>query len=216
VSGEETPPVFTGGFRYHFSELVEWRRDVRRFLPTPIDPKVLDEILRLACLSPSVGNSQPWRFVLVEDAACRARIRHNFAAANSEALHAYQGEKAKLYATLKLSGLDVAPVQLAVFCETEPEEGDGLGRRTMPETLHYSVAGAVQTLALAARAWGIGVGWVSIIDPQDLKETLGVKQSWDLVSFLCLGIPEEEHRDPELERYGWQPRLPHARFITRV
>jgi 5,6-dimethylbenzimidazole synthase len=86
----------------------------------------------------------------------------------------------------------------------------------MPETLHYSVAGAVQTLALAARAWGIGVGWVSIIDPQDLKETLGVKQSWDLVSVLCLGIPEEEHRDPELERYGWQPRLPHARFITRV
>jgi 5,6-dimethylbenzimidazole synthase len=215
VSEAATPPQFSGGFRYHLGELIEWRRDVRRFIPDPLAPEILDDILRLACLSPSVGNSQPWRFVLVEDAANRARIRHNFSAANSDALHAYKGEKAKLYASLKLAGLDVAPVQLAVFCETMPAEGDGLGSRTMPQTLQYSVAGAIQTLALAARAYGVGVGWVSIIDPVDVKDSLDVPESWELVSYLCLGYPQEEHRDPELERYGWQARLSHKTFISR-
>lgn len=210
-----TPPQFTASFRQHFTDLVEWRRDVRRFRTDPIPADVLHEILRLTTHSPSVGHSQPWRFVLVEDPSLRVRIRRNFSAANSEALHAYSGEKARLYASLKLSGLEEAPVHLAIFCETEPHAGSGLGRQTIPQTLHYSVAGAVQTLALAARAWGVGVGWVSIIDPVDAKECLDVPPSWDLVSYLCLGYPQEEHHDPELERFGWQDRLPLEDFIFR-
>lgn len=208
-------PHFSAAFRQQLVDLIEWRRDVRRFRTDPIPPDVLTEILRLATRSPSVGHSQPWRFVLVEDPGLRVRIRRNFSAANSEALHAYKGEKARLYASLKLSGLDDAPVQLAIFCDNDPQAGDGLGRQTIPQTLHYSVAGAVQTLALAARAWGVGVGWVSIIDPLDAKESLDVPEHWDLVSYLCLGYPQEEHRDPELERFGWQQRLPLESFIFR-
>lgn len=206
-------PVFDPPFRRKLETLFQWRRDVRRFLSTPVDPEIVREILRLTCLSPSVGNSQPWRFVMVSDPARRARIRHNYSSANSEALHRYHGERASQYATLKLAGLDKAPVQIAVFCETNPLEGAGLGRNTMPQTLQYSVSGAVAMLSLIARAWGVGVGLVSILDPQDVKETMDVPQTWEFVSYLCLGYPEEEHSDPELVRYGWQDRLPLDSFL---
>lgn len=209
------PPVFTAAFRQQLADLVAWRRDVRRFRADPVPAELVDDLIRLACLSPSVGNAQPWRFVLVEDGAARARVRHSYATANSDALHDYQGERARLYATLKLSGLDKAPVQMAVFCETAPVEGAGLGRRTIPQTLHYSVAGAIQTMALAARAYGIGLGVVSILDPEEVKGALDVPETWDLVAYLCLGYPEEEHVDPELERYGWQDRLPWRSFVSR-
>lgn len=217
AEGETTPaaPVFDEAFRQRLADLILWRRDVRRFRTDPVSPALIDALIRLACLSPSVGNAQPWRFVLVEDAAVRARVRRSYAAANSDALHAYQGDRAKLYATLKLSGMDQAPVQMAVFCETAPEEGQGLGRRTMPQTLQYSVAGAVQTLQLAARAYGIGVGVVSILDPAEVQAALEVPDTWDLVAYLCLGYPEEEHVDPELERYGWQDRLSWQTFVSR-
>jgi len=162
-----------------------------------------------------VGNSQPWRFVLVEDPDRRARVRKSFETCNADALNAYEGEKARLYATLKLNGFDRAPVQMAVFCETDPAEGAGLGRRSMPETLHYSVAAAVQTFALAARAYGIGVGIVSILDPAEVTAALDVPDHWDLVSYLCIGYPEEEHIDPELVRYGWQGRVDVDALVSR-
>ncbi len=213
--GRAATPDFNALFRQTFADLVAWRRDVRRFREDPVAPEIVDDLIRLACLSPSVGNAQPWRFVLVETGALRARVRHSFATANSDALHDYEGERARLYTTLKLSGLDKAPVQIAVFCETEPEEGAGLGRKTMPMALHYSVAGAIQTFWLAARAHGIGVGMVSILDPAEVTEALEVPESWELVAYLCVGYPEEEHADPELERFGWQDRLPWRSFVSR-
>lgn len=213
--GRPMPPVFDDAFRQTLGDLILWRRDVRRFRDDAVAPEVVDELIRLTCLSPSVGNAQPWRFVLVESPAVRERVRRSYAAANAAALEEYEGERARLYATLKLSGLDKAPVQMAVFCETAPREGQGLGRRTMPQTLHYSVAGAVQTLALAARAYGIGVGLVSILDPVEVKAVLDVPDSWEFISYLCLGYPEEEHADPELERYGWQDRLSWQEFVSR-
>lgn len=103
-------PVFDEGFRHQFEELVAWRRDIRHFKTDPLAPELVDELIRVACLAPSVGNSQPWRFVLVEDPALRMRVRDNFATANTDALHHYDGERAKLYASLKLEGLDKAPV----------------------------------------------------------------------------------------------------------
>lgn len=215
MTGDVPAPVFDEPFRHKLRDLIAWRRDVRRFRTDPVDPALVDELIALACQSPSVGNAQPWRFVLIEDPALRARVRHNYAAANSEALHDYAGEQAKLYASLKLSGLDQAPVQMAVFCETAPAEGKGLGRRTMPLTLHYSVAGAVQTMALAARAWGIGVGLVTILDPEDVERMLDVPESWDLIAYVCLGYPEEEHADPELVRFGWQDRLSTDHVVMR-
>ncbi len=202
------PPEFDAGFRAALGDLFAWRRDVRRFLGDPIDPAVIDGLIATASLAPSVGNSQPWRFVTVDAPERRAQVRANFEAANAEALNDYAGDQAKLYATLKLSGMDRAPVQLAVFADVLTEDGHGLGKKTMPETLAYSVVGAVNTLWLAARAEGIGVGWVSILNAAEINATLDVPADWRLVAYLCIGYPEEEHIDPELQRHGWQDRLP--------
>lgn len=199
-------PHFDAAFRRQLEQLFRWRRDVRRFRTEPIDPQMLDRLLELALLAPSVGNSQPWRFVKVDDPDRRAGVRANFEACNRDALLEYEGERAAVYARLKLAGLDRAPVHLAVFVDGATPLGAGLGRRTMPETLAYSVVGAVHALWLAARAHGLGLGWVSILDPQAVHALLAVPEPWSLVAYLCLGWPEEEHLDPELDRAGWQRR----------
>jgi 5,6-dimethylbenzimidazole synthase len=205
---DTNPPEFDADFRTSLNDLFAWRRDVRRFLTDPIEPAVLNELIATAAMAPSVGNSQPWRFVTVDKPERRAAIRANFEAANAEALGDYAGQQAKLYATLKLSGMDQAPVHLAVFADVDTDAGHGLGKKTMPETLAYSVVSAVNTLWLAARARGIGCGWVSILDPKAVNATLDVPADWMLVAYLCIGYPEEEHIDPELQRHGWQDRLP--------
>lgn len=208
-------PSFDQAFRDRFETLLRWRRDVRRFQPSPLAPGLLDHLLMLADLAPSVGNCQPWRFVLVEDGERRARIRANFERANAEALQNYAGERAALYARLKLSGLVEAPVHLAVFADMQPEQGLGLGRRTMPETIEHSATTAVHTLWLAARAHGVGVGWVSILDPATVNADLDCDPAWHLIAYLCIGYPVEEHEDPELERHGWQARSPLQGRILR-
>lgn len=215
---DPTPPKkpdFDSDFQAQLTDLFRWRRDVRRFLGTPVDDAVLDHLLQLASLAPSVGNSQPWRFVKVEDPDRRAKVRAIFEEANSDALNDYDGERAKLYAQLKLDGLDQAPVQLAVFVDKETELGRGLGRKTMPETLHYSVVAAINILWLAARAHGVGVGWVSILEPDAVTTLLDVPNDWSLVAYLCVGYPQEEHLDPELERAGWQDRIDMSNFVFK-
>ncbi len=207
------PPRFDEAFRARLEELFRWRRDVRRFRRDPIDRMTLEQLLRTSALAPSVGNSQPWRFVVVDDPTRRARVRDSFLASNADALAGYAGERAKLYASLKLSGLDSAPIQLAVCIEPDTEAGDGLGRRTMPETVSYSAVLSVHTLWLAARARGIGVGWLSILDPSTVMQALDVDAGWSLVAYLCLGLPDEEHLDAELERHGWQARLDPSVFV---
>ena len=208
------PPVFDAQFQERLIDLFRWRRDVRRFRDAPLAEPLVDELLALACLAPSVGNSQPWRFVKVKSAAARAAVRASFERCNRRALENYEGDRARLYAGLKLSGLDQAPVHIAVFAEENPTEGQGLGRATMPETVGYSVAMAVHTLWIAARARGVGIGWVSILDPDQVSRALDARSTWKLVAYLCVGWPEEEHLDPELERHGWQARFAASRFIS--
>ncbi len=200
---------FDEGFRAEFADLIAWRRDVRRFRPDAVPEETLEALHRLAELSPSVGNCQPTRFVRIDDETRRAAVRANFEAANREALSDFQGERAELYAKLKLAGLREAPVHLAVFCDDVTEQGHGLGARTMPETRRYSAVCALHTFWLAARAYGLGVGWVSILDPTRLAETLDVPRDWAFIAYLCVGWPAEEHRTPELERAGWQARTAH-------
>ena len=125
------------------------------------------------------------------------------------------GERAALYARLKLAGLLEAPVHLAVFVDPATEMGHGLGRRTMPETLAYSAVCAVHTLWLAARAQGIGVGWVSILDPAQARWALDVPEQWQLVAYLCLGYAESDHEEPELAREGWEARQAHKDVLFR-
>jgi 5,6-dimethylbenzimidazole synthase len=198
---------FDSDFREQFRQLLISRRDVRRFSSTPLADGLFEELLGFIRLSPSVGLSEPWRFVQVNTERARAEIRAEFERANAEALSGYSGEQADLYARLKLAGLDCAPIHLAVFADRGVSKGSGLGRHTMPEMVEYSVVAAVTTLWLAARAYGVGMGWVSILDPARVSTILAVEEQWRLVAYLCLGYPEEESRIPELERAGWEKRL---------
>lgn len=214
-AGSGATPDFDQRFQDTLETLLVWRRDVRRFRPDPLDDDIIHELLRLTALSPSVGNAQPWRFVIVEDEARRADIIANFENANANALRDYSGDQAETYAGLKLAGLRDAPVHLAVYCDDASELGLGLGRKTMPEMLAYSVVGAITTLWLTARAHGIGLGWVSILDPGGVDKTLDIPDDWSLVGYLCMGYPVEEHTDPELERAGWQERIDVSNFILK-
>ncbi len=187
--------------------LLTWRRDVRRFAATPIARPLVLELLRVAQLAPSVGNAQPWRFVLVDDPVRRAVVRASFVASNAAAATAQPDERRELYTSLKLAGLDDAPVHLAVFSDHAVIEGHGLGRATMPQTLDYSVVCAIHTLWLLARAEGLGLGWISILDPVAVTAALDVPAHWALIGYFCLGVPVADHDVPELERSGWQSRL---------
>ena len=208
-------PSFDDAFRARLRDLLVWRRDVRRFRSDPVSEADFEALLDLACLAPSVGHSQPWRFVRVDDPARRAAVIADFERCNAEALADYDGPRRRLYAGLKLSGLQEAPLHLAVFADETTASGAGLGRRTMPETLRYSAILAVHTLWLTARTCGIGVGWVSILDPAQAMRDLGVPEDWSLVAYLCIGWPEEEHEDPELVRHGWQDRTADCRKLEK-
>jgi 5,6-dimethylbenzimidazole synthase len=200
------PTSFDETFRQRLRELFVWRRDVRRFLPDALPVGTLERLIEVACLAPSVGLSEPWRFVVVDDPGRRAAVRDVFAARNADALKSYAGDSAARYAELKLAGLEEAPCQFAVFADPTTPQGHGLGRRTMPETAEYSAVTAISMMWLAARAEGIGMGWVSILDPPRIKEILDVPQSWRFIGYFCLGYPQIESDAPELERAQWERR----------
>lgn len=208
-------PAFDDGFRAQLQDLFAWRRDVRRFRSDPLPEHTLQRLIETACLAPSVGLSQPWRFVIVDDPARRQAVLDNFSACNAEALEAYQGERAQLYAGLKLAGLREAPGHLAVFADRGTDVGHALGRRTMPEMADYSVVTAIATMWLAARAEGIGMGWVSILDPVVIAEALDIPRDWRLIGYFCIGYPEIEDDRPELEREGWERRRAATDHIIR-
>jgi 5,6-dimethylbenzimidazole synthase len=211
----EQPPPFDDDFRARLRDLFAWRRDVRRFRPEPLPSGVLDRLIEAACLAPSVGLSQPWRFVVVDDRGRRNAIRDNFRRCNREALELYQPDRATLYARLKLAGLEEAPHQLAVFADETTSIGHGLGRRTMPEMVRYSVVAAICNLWLAARAEGVGMGWVSILDPALAAESLDIPSTWRLIGYFCLGYPARDSDTPELELEGWERRREKAMFIIQ-
>lgn len=209
------PPRFSAAFVDDFKELLRWRRDVRRFRPDPLPAGTLEELLDAARLAPSVGFSQPARYVVIDDVQRRAAVIADFERCNAAAARRYGGERAATYAALKLAGLREAPAHLAVFADVSTETGAGLGRQTMPETLSYSVVCAIQTLWLYARARGIGVGWVSIVEPATMAHTLDVPATWQFIAYLCIGYPQEEHTDRELERAHWETANDAASTIVR-
>jgi 5,6-dimethylbenzimidazole synthase len=209
-------PSFDEAFRARLTTLIAWRRDVRRFGVRPVPQALIEELLDIAQLSPSVGNSQPWRWVQVDSLPKRREIRMNFAACNEAACKAQSNERASTYASLKLEGMDRAPFQFAVFCDHATLQGFGLGRHSMPEMLDYSTVAMISTFWLAARAAGLGVGWISILDPVEVSRALDVPPSWKLVAYLCVGWPETEHLDPELERHGWQRRTSAGRLVKVI
>ncbi|HWB47921.1 MAG TPA: 5,6-dimethylbenzimidazole synthase [Stellaceae bacterium] len=212
---QKSAPQFDEAFRTRLHELVAWRRDVRRFRREPLPDGAIERLIATACRAPSVGLSQPWRFVLVDAPERRAAIVRHFTACNAAALGSQTAERAALYARLKLAGLDAAPCQLAVFADPDTAQGHRLGRLTMPEMIDYSAVAAIHTLWLAARAEGIGMGWVSILDPAAVRDILDVPRAWRLIGYFCLGRPETVDDAPELEREGWEARRPASDFMVR-
>jgi len=207
--------TFDAAFRERLRELLVWRRDVRRFVHDPLPTGIIEELIAMACLAPSVGLSEPWRFVLVDDGARRAAIRRNFELCNAQALAAHSRQRAARYARLKLAGLEDAPCQIAVFADRATPQGHLLGRRTMPEMIDYSAVTAVHTVWLAARAHGIGMGWVSILDPQAVAAILDVPAAWKFIGYFCLGYPHSAEQIPELQRRKWERRRRPGSFIIR-
>jgi 5,6-dimethylbenzimidazole synthase len=209
------PMTFDDAFRVQLRELLVWRRDVRRFRTQALPSGTLDRLIGMACLAPSVGLSQPWRFVVVDDPARRRAVLEDFRCCNAEALKSYDDDRSAQYAKLKLAGLEEAPSQLAVFADPATESGHGLGRRTMPEMIEYSVVAAIHTLWLAARAEGIAMGWVSILTPGRVHQALDVPDTWRFLGYFCLGYAQAESSSPELEREGWERRQAAETFIVR-
>jgi 5,6-dimethylbenzimidazole synthase len=205
---------FTSDFQNRLDDLLIWRRDVRHFETRALEDGMMDALLDRACLAPSVGNSQPWRFVRVMSPELRQKVVAHVEQENVRAGVRYDSETQADYRALKLHGLHEAPEHLAVFCDMKTDAGRGLGRQTMPETLVYSTLLAVHTLWLAARARGIGMGWVSILEPVTVAAMLDVPADWRFIGYLCLGYATEDNAVAELERRGWQDRLDPA--LTRV
>ncbi|AXI45024.1 5,6-dimethylbenzimidazole synthase [Sulfitobacter sp. SK012] len=206
---------FSDEFRAGLHDLMRWRRDVRHFSTDPVDPTLLSSCLDAMSLAPSVGLSEPWRILRVTSPEARAAALENFTQANEQALAGYAGDKAALYASLKLAGMREAPEQLAIYCDEATAKGAGLGAQSMPEMRRYSVVGAITLMWLAARAQGVGIGWVSVLDPVRLSRDLDAPKEWRLVAYLCLGWPKDVSVTPELETKGWEVRAPALHIETR-
>jgi 5,6-dimethylbenzimidazole synthase len=200
--------AFTGAERDALYKAIFSRRDVRgQFLPDPIPEEVLRRILLAAHHAPSVGFMQPWNFLVITDPAVKARIHADFATANEEAANQFDGERRALYSRLKLEGIQEAPVNLLVTCDRERAGPVVLGRTHMPTMDLYSCVCAVQNLWLAARAEGLGVGWVSILHESALKTILGVPDRIVPIAYLCVGRVSHFEATPELAIKGWRQRL---------
>ena len=213
-----TPPAkstFSAAERAAVYRAMRSRRDVRAdFISDEVPEDVLTRVLEAAHAAPSVGLSQPWRFIIVRDVATRRRVRAAFEEANGTAA-IYDGARAELYAKLQLQGILEAPVNVCVVCDDDPQRGHGLGRQTMPETARYSTVCAIQNLWLAARVEELGVGWVSIIDPLVLHRILEIPAGLTVVAYLCIGYVRAFADEPDLARAGWETRLPLGEVVDR-
>jgi len=197
---------FSDDFRDGLTDLMRWRRDVRQFRTEPVDEALVQECLSTLSLAPSVGLSEPWRVMHIRSETARKAALDNYQTANARALEGYNGDKASLYASLKLSGMREAPEHLAIFCDDATPKGSGLGVASMPEMRRYSVVGAITLMWLHARTLGLGIGWVSVLDPEQLCRDLDAPEGWYLVAYLCLGWPCDVSLTPELETKGWEAR----------
>lgn len=201
-------PPFSDEEKRGVYRAIHERRDVRgQFLADPIPAEVLGRILNAAHHAPSVGFMQPWDFIVIEDANVRRAVYDNFERANRGAAAIYEGEKRESYLRMKLAGILDAPINICITCDREREWGRGLGRQTDSATALYSTVCAVQNLWLAARAEGIGVGWVSILKSEVIQRILAIPDHVSVVGYMCIGYPVEFAERPLLETVGWLPRI---------
>jgi len=192
----------------HFYQVLFSRRDVRgQFLPDTIDPQILARVLSAAHHAPSVGLSQPWNFIVVRDAAVKARVQAAFEQAHAAEAQQFEGERRTAYCRLKLAGIVDAPLNLLITCDRARGGPVVLGKTRQPDTDIYSTVCAVQNLWLAARAEELGLGWVSIIEPEALRDIFQLPDSVVPVAYVCLGQVRYFYDEPELQAKGWAQRL---------
>jgi len=207
------PQPFSDAERAAVYRAIRERRDVRRFISRALPDDVLQRLLEAAAHAPSVGYMQPWNFILIRDAALRRSVHDAFAQANAEAQAMFPHEKQALYAALKLEGILEASLNIAVTCDRRRFGPVVLGRTHQPEMDLYSTVCAVQNLWLAARAEGVGVGWVSIVKPEELKRILELPDGVVPVAYLCVGYTAHFAEEPELKTAGWLPEVPLTELI---
>ncbi|SFJ37992.1 5,6-dimethylbenzimidazole synthase [Thermoflavimicrobium dichotomicum] len=189
--------------------LIRARRDIRHFASDPVPEDALQRILEAAHYAPSVGFMQPWNFILITSQEIKQKIKASFEETNREQLQVLsEDERKELYRKLKLEGIMEAPINIAVTCDRNRDAPFVLGRSPMPETDLYSTCLAIQNMWLAARAEGIGIGWVSLINQQEVKQILRLPAGVELVAYLCIGYPTQFPKKPMLEELGWKSRLP--------
>ena len=185
------------------------RRDVRgEFTDEPVDDETLMRLLKAAHHAPSVGYSQPWDFIVVRDVEIKRRLKNAFRKAHEEAAMMFDNERSVQYRKLKLEGIMDAPLGICVTCDRDRHGPVVIGKTALPEMDLYSAVCAVQNLWLAARAENLGVGWVSIIHNENLREILNIPENIVPIAYLCVGHVRFFHEKPELEKAGWLNRLP--------
>jgi len=189
------------------------RRDVRRFRPDPVPGDVLERVLAAAHAAPSVGHSQPWRFLVVQDPAIRDRAAVLTDRERLRQAAQLEPDAARRLLDLQLEGVREAPLGVVVCCDRRTPAAGVLGRATFPDADLWSCAAAVQNLWLAARAEGLGLGWVTLFRPEELAGLLGLPDGVVTLGWLCLGWPDERPPAPGLERAGWSRRLPLADVV---
>jgi 5,6-dimethylbenzimidazole synthase len=202
-------PEFDEAARAAFYRIVARRRDIRIFQPgSAIPPEVLERILAAAHQAPSVGYSQPWDFIVVRETEVRQRIRESFLRCREVEAQRYTGERRAKYLDYRLEGILEAALNLCVTVDLRAPAEHVLGTAVQAETLRSSTCCAIQNLWLAARAEGIGVGWVSILEPEIVRAELAIPTGVELVAYLCVGYPVEFGNRPMLEETGWRSRRP--------
>ena len=205
----ESNTPFSKAEREAIYKVMRGRRDIRQFQSTPIPDEILRRILEMAHLAPSVGFMQPWNFLLISSVEIRRQVKRLFEEVNARELARIDdAQRRELYAQLKLEGILEAPLNVAITCDHRRDAPFVLGRAPMPQTDLFSTCLAIENLWLAARAEGVGVGWVSILDEQRLGQLLHLPPGVQIVAYLCVGYPTEFRPRPMLEEVGWKSRQP--------
>lgn len=185
------------------------RRDVRgQFTSDPIPDEVLSRVLYAAHHAPSVGFMQPWNFMVIRDKKVKRAVHQGFLKANKSAANMFESEKSQLYRKLKLEGILESPINICITCDRTRTGKVVLGRTAIKEMDLFSSVCAVQNFWLAARAEGLGVGWVSIIEQEDLRAALNIPEEIVPIAYLCVGYVSHFNSQPELESVGWHKRMP--------
>ena len=194
-------------------EVIAARRDIRRFRADPVPSEILQQVLLAGHLAPSVGHSQPWRFAIVDDPLIRQQAALYADRERVRQAALLNPESAKRLLDLQLAGIREAPLGIVICCDRRTASSGVLGRATFPDTDLWSAACAIENIWLAARAYGLGVGWVTLFDPEDLTTLLKLPSGVETLGWLCLGWPDERPPEPGLERLGWSTRLPLADVV---